>query len=91
MPSIMMARHPDGEIEGFRRKIGRSIAIQENDFVEGNLRKTSPTSSYQAQLQMWSRLIGVMTGKMTLDSREVGLGSDSIIPDEEVISKVKEV
>ena len=36
---VMMARHPDGEIEGFRDwEVGMNVSIQESDFVEGKLR-----------------------------------------------------
>ena len=34
-----MARHPDGEIEGFRDwEVGINVSIQDGDFVEGKLR-----------------------------------------------------
>jgi Glutamyl- and glutaminyl-tRNA synthetases len=36
---VMMARHPDGEIEGFREwEVGMTVSIQDSDFVEGMLR-----------------------------------------------------
>ena len=36
---ISMARHPDGEIEGFRVwEVGTTVSIQNSDFVEGKLR-----------------------------------------------------
>ena len=36
---VMMARHPDGAIEGFREwEVGTTVSIQDNDFVEGKLR-----------------------------------------------------
>lgn len=36
---VMMERHPDGEIEGFREwEVGMTVSIQESDFVEGKLR-----------------------------------------------------
>ena len=36
---VMMARHPDGEIEGFRVwEVGMTVLIQDSDFVEGKLR-----------------------------------------------------
>ena len=38
-PKVMMARHPDGEIEGFREwEVGMTVSIQDSDFVEGKLR-----------------------------------------------------
>tara|TARA_Y100001954_G_scaffold44983_1_gene46850 strand:+ start:1301 stop:3010 length:1710 start_codon:yes stop_codon:yes gene_type:complete len=38
-PRVMMARHPDGEIEGFRVwEVGMTVLIQDSDFVEGKLR-----------------------------------------------------
>ena len=34
-----MARHPDGEIEGFREwEVGTTVSIQDSDCVEGKLR-----------------------------------------------------
>ena len=36
---VMMARHPDGEIEGSRVwEVGMTVSIQDSDFVEGKLR-----------------------------------------------------
>ena len=36
---VMMARHPDGAIEGFREwEVGTTVSIQDSDFVEGKLR-----------------------------------------------------
>ena len=36
---VMMARHPDGEIDGFREwEVGMTVSIQDSDFVEGKLR-----------------------------------------------------
>tara|TARA_S200000501_G_scaffold376747_1_gene432721 strand:+ start:26 stop:1735 length:1710 start_codon:yes stop_codon:yes gene_type:complete len=36
---VMMARHPDGEIEGSRMwEVGMTVSIQDSDFVEGKLR-----------------------------------------------------
>ena len=36
---VMMARHPDGEIEGSRVwEVGTTVSIQDSDFVEGKLR-----------------------------------------------------
>ena len=94
-PSIvMMARHPDGEIEGFREwKIGRSIAIQENDFVEGNLRLKDFAdiiiSGSTADVESVDRsddrkIVHWIPEKLALEAI-------LSIPDGEVISKVKGV